>query len=77
MWGFFTNTYDTEIIVKSTFEETYITSVFSKLTHQKALLCGLCMTDIFVLNVFMGQYYCLLPEYNMKKNYKMQIYKYF
>lgn len=45
MWGFFTNTYDTEIIVKSTFEETYITSIFNKLMHQKALLCGLCMTD--------------------------------
>ena len=77
MWGLFTNPYDTEVIVKATFEETYITSLFNEFTHQKALLCGLCMTDTFVLNVFMGQYYSLLHEYNMKKNYKMQINKYF
>ena len=25
MWGLFTDTYDTEVIVKATFEETYIT----------------------------------------------------
>ena len=29
MWGLFTNTYDTEVIVKATFEETYITMSLS------------------------------------------------